>query len=112
MTGGLGRRSFLTGALIGAATVATAAAADAAQSDPVDGRAPAVPFHGVHQAGIVSPLARQSAFLSFDVIAANRAELTDLLRTLTDRVRFLTGGGQPTPVGITGPPVRAVRGRC
>jgi deferrochelatase/peroxidase EfeB len=106
MTKGLGRRSFLTGALIGAATAATAAAvpADAAQSDPVDGRAPAVPFHGVHQAGIISPPARQSTFLSCDVIAANRAELTDLLMTLTDRVRFLTGGGQPAPVGITGPP--------
>jgi deferrochelatase/peroxidase EfeB len=103
MTRGVGRRSFLTGALLGAATAA-AAPASAAESQPADGPAPAVPFHGVNQAGIVSPLARQSAFLSFDVIAANRTELTDLLRTLTDRVRFLTGGGQPAPVGITGPP--------
>ncbi|HEY3610040.1 MAG TPA: iron uptake transporter deferrochelatase/peroxidase subunit [Pseudonocardiaceae bacterium] len=104
MSRGVGRRSFLTGALLGAATAAAIPAADAAQPDLTDGRASAVPFHGVNQAGIVSPLARQSAFLSFDVIAANRTELTDLLRTLTDRVRFLTGGGQPAPVGITGPP--------
>jgi deferrochelatase/peroxidase EfeB len=93
---GVGRRSFLTGALIGVGAAATGSLAAAAE--------PTVPFHGVHQAGIVNPAARQSAFLSFDVIAANRAELTDLLRTLTDRVRFLTTGGQPAPVGITGPP--------
>ena len=36
--------------------------------------------------------------------AANRAELTDLLRTITDRARFLTAGGVPPPVGITQPP--------
>ena len=92
----VGRRSFLTGALIGVGAAATGSRSAAAE--------PTVPFHGVHQAGIVNPVANQSAFLSFDVIAANRAELTDLLRTLTDRVRFLTTGGQPDPVGITGPP--------
>jgi deferrochelatase/peroxidase EfeB len=108
---GLPRRSFLTGALLGAAGVA-GASAGVAHADqpapshdvPLDGTAPAVPFHGVHQAGIVSPAQRQGAFLSFDVIAANRDELTDLLRTITDRARFLTGGGVPEPVGITAPP--------
>ena len=68
------------------------------------GLAPAITFHGEHQAGILSPVARQSATLAFDVIAADRNELTDLLRTITDRARFLTGGGMPEPVGITAPP--------
>jgi deferrochelatase/peroxidase EfeB len=90
----VGRRSFLTGALGVAAAGALARA---------DGPA-RVAFHGPHQAGIVTPVAKQAAFLSFDVIAADRGELTDLLRTLTDRVRFLTTGGTPPPVGITGPP--------
>jgi deferrochelatase/peroxidase EfeB len=42
--------------------------------------------------------------VSCDVIAENRAELTDLLRAITDRSRFLTSGGSPTAVGITAPP--------
>ena len=41
---------------------------------------------------------------AFDVTAADRSELTDLLRALTDRVRFLTTGGSPAPLGITAPP--------
>jgi deferrochelatase/peroxidase EfeB len=106
------RRSFLTGALIGAGAVGAAAtgagslanAAEPADNTPLGGTAPAVPFHGVHQTGILHPVARQGAFLSFDVIAANKAELTDLLRTITDRARFLTQGGMPEPVGITAPP--------
>jgi deferrochelatase/peroxidase EfeB len=102
---GVGRRSFLTGALLGAGVAASGALANAAEpAQAVDGKAAAVPFHGTHQAGILNPVARQSTFLSFDVIAANRTEFTDLLRTLTDRVRFLTTGGTPAPVGITGPP--------
>ena len=55
--------------------------------------------HGPHQTAILHRSQRQSTFLSCDVFAANKAELTDLLRTITDRVRFLTGGGTPAPVG-------------
>ncbi len=106
------RRSFLTGALIGAGAVGAAAtgagslanAAEPTDDTPLNGTAPAVPLHGVHQNGILHPVARQGAFLSCDVIADNKAELTDLLRTITDRARFLTQGGMPEPVGITAPP--------
>jgi deferrochelatase/peroxidase EfeB len=42
--------------------------------------------------------------VSFGVTADGRGELTDLLRTITDRARFLTAGGPPPPVGITAPP--------
>jgi deferrochelatase/peroxidase EfeB len=111
---GIQRRSFLTGALIGAGLTGVAAAgggaavAGAAEPTDVDvptnGTAPSVAFHGFHQSGIITPPARQGTFMSFDVIAGNKAELTDLLRTLTDRARFLTSGGMPEPVGITAPP--------
>ena len=42
--------------------------------------------------------------LSFNVTADGRGELTDLLRTITARARFLTAGGVPPQVGIGGPP--------
>ncbi|MGW1751292.1 iron uptake transporter deferrochelatase/peroxidase subunit [Streptomyces sp. NPDC002092] len=63
-----------------------------------------VAFHGRHQAGIVTPAQRATAFVAFDATAENRGELADLLRTLTDRARFLTSGGSPEELGITGPP--------
>jgi deferrochelatase/peroxidase EfeB len=112
------RRAFLRGAFgagVAGAAVAggavghalrTQGAVPAAVADAlavVDGRLPAVPFHGKHQAGIEPLAGRQTAVVAFDVTAANRAELTDLLRAITDRARFLTAGGVPPPVGISQP---------
>ncbi|MFF7653886.1 iron uptake transporter deferrochelatase/peroxidase subunit [Streptomyces sp. NPDC007983] len=69
------------------------------------GGAPArVPFHGGHQAGILTPPQRATAFVAFDATAEGRTELTEVFRTLTARCRFLTTGGTPDPVGITAPP--------
>ncbi len=65
---------------------------------------PPVPFHGQHQAGILRQPERQTVVVSFDVTAQGRGELTELLRTVTDRARFLTAGGIPPPVGITATP--------
>jgi deferrochelatase/peroxidase EfeB len=104
VTGGLPRRSFLRRAALGAGASTLAlggvtAASAASEDGPV-----AVPFHGVHQAGILREPAGQTVVASFDVIAGNRAELTDLFRSLTGRAAFLTTGGSPTSLGITGPP--------
>ena len=119
---GAGRRSFLRGLVGGAAggivaggvagTAGGYAYRAARPADPsvaaneavVTGRQPAVPFHGKYQAGILPAAQRQTMVVSFDVTAQSRPDLTELLQTVTDRARFLTAGGTPAPVGISGPP--------
>ncbi|MEV0634987.1 iron uptake transporter deferrochelatase/peroxidase subunit [Streptomyces sp. NPDC050619] len=108
------RRTFVRTALgVGAAGAALAGAgfagaelaggrADAAEGTATSGGT--VPFHGLHQAGITTPQQTAAAFVSGDVIADNRAELADLLRTLTTRARFLTTGGTPQDLGVGAPP--------
>jgi deferrochelatase/peroxidase EfeB len=72
-------------------------------ADPAARLAP-VPFHGPWQAGILTRPQPAACFASFDVFAGNRAELVDLLRSLTGVARFLTGGGTPENLGPTAPP--------
>jgi deferrochelatase/peroxidase EfeB len=110
----LPRRRLLTGALgagVGgvAAGAAGAVALNALRGEPAGAGVPApatrsVPFHGPHQAGIVTAKPARSTVVSFDVLADTRAELTDLLRTLTERARWLTVGGTPGNPGIAAPP--------
>jgi deferrochelatase/peroxidase EfeB len=110
--GDLRRRGFLRGAALGVGAAgavaggATALAGSAASAaTPSAGPAkPKAGFHGVHQAGVVEDVQLTTAFLSFDVTAADRRELTELLHTVTDRARFLAGGGTPAPLGITDSP--------
>jgi len=83
---------------------APSAAAAAEDEAVVQGRLPAVPFHGRYQAGILPPPQRVTAVVSFTATAADRAELTELFQTVTDRARFLAAGGTPPPTGIGGPP--------
>ncbi|WP_129298176.1 iron uptake transporter deferrochelatase/peroxidase subunit [Streptomyces lydicus] len=114
---GVGRRGFLRGAALAGAGLAAggAAAADdgphragapALMTGPgtVAGATPPVPFHGPRQASVLAPPRRVTAYTAFDVTAQNRRELAELMRTVTARARFLTGGGIPASVGITGPP--------
>ncbi len=72
-------------------------------------RLPAVPFHGVHQAGILTPPPPAGCFAAFDVTAGGRAELADLLQTLTGSARPLTAGGwaEARDIGTLGPMVPA-----
>ena len=120
---GPARRSFLRGMASGVAGGVVAGAAGgyayrsaradaAADADPaaaanlaeLQGRLPAVPFHGKHQAGILPAPKAATAVISFNATAESPAELTELFQTVTDRARFLTAGGTPPPVGIDGPP--------
>jgi deferrochelatase/peroxidase EfeB len=86
----------------GAAGLAGAFGGRSAQAAPAG--ASSVAFHGVHQAGIVTPPQAHASHVVFDVLASGRAELTDLFHTITDRARFLTAGGHPPEIGIAGPP--------
>jgi deferrochelatase/peroxidase EfeB len=72
-------------------------------ADPA-ARLHAVPFHGIHQAGITTPPPPAACFAAFDVVSDSRSELRELLRTLTDRARFLTRGGTPRNLGLGAPP--------
>lgn len=114
---GIGRRDFLhAGAGLAAGVAATggvsaglgAAAGSAAATSPAAGAGARLrsqpPFHGDHQQGILTPAQRSAAFVALDVTAASRAELADLLRTITERARFLTTGGTPPDPGLTAPP--------
>jgi deferrochelatase/peroxidase EfeB len=103
----LTRRGLLAGATAAAAGAAVATAvgpletvAKAAGASPSS----SYPFEGAHQAGVLTPPQRAAAFVALDVTAANRAELVDLMRTITDQVRFLTKGGSPVEPGIAAPP--------
>ncbi|HEY4022736.1 MAG TPA: iron uptake transporter deferrochelatase/peroxidase subunit [Pseudonocardiaceae bacterium] len=119
---GVGRRSFLAGSLLGAGLAGVAAAgiaggvayagdgAPVKQSDSdaalaaLIGNAPARPITGPHQTAILTASQRQSTVISCDVFAANQNELTDLLRTISQRISFLTTGGYPASLGISAPP--------
>jgi deferrochelatase/peroxidase EfeB len=125
----LDRRSFLTRAGIGAASVAGAgllgqgAAADAAGGTQATGSsqdalladAPivipsgdktlaAVEFHGEHQAGITTPKPPAGMFASFNVTSESRGELIELLKTLTETARFAATGGTPPAPTVYAPP--------
>ena len=102
-TGGFGRRGFLRGAALAGAGLAAGGAAAPPTADAT-GTPPVVPFHGTHQQSVIAAPRGVTAFTALDVTAENRAELGELLRTLTDRARFLTAGGTPPALGITGPP--------
>ncbi|MEV6973604.1 Dyp-type peroxidase [Kitasatospora sp. NPDC093806] len=109
---GSSRRDFVRTALgAGAAGALTLGTGQPAQAAPDPAAAPApravkgkIPFHGVHQAGILNPPPGHGTFLALDVHVADRAALEALLRTLTDRIRFLTGGGTPPDLGPAVPP--------
>lgn len=110
----INRRNLLKGGVAGAVgtavtagLLAAGARADAAAAATASPSAPElVPFHGVNQAGIMTPTPQQryATHAAFDLTAANRGELVGLFQTLTDRARFLTGGGTPPDLGVGSPP--------
>jgi deferrochelatase/peroxidase EfeB len=111
----LSRRKFLQGAVAGAAGTALTGGVliGGAHADSRDGStdpAPAssYPFHGAHQAGVLTPgpADKQAAagYAAFDITATSKADLAELMKTLTGRARFLTGGGVPPDLGVGQPP--------
>ena len=111
----ISRRHFLSGAAAGAVGTALTggvliggAEQDASASDVSAPVADSYPFHGARQAGILTPgpadKQRAACYAAFDVIATDKAELTDLMRTLTARARTLATGGTPPDLGVGQPP--------
>ena len=108
------RRNFLKGAAAGSAGTALAGGVliGGARVDAATTQAPAevssYPFHGIHQAGVLTPgpAAKQSfsCFAAFDSIAASKSDLAGLMRVVTERSRFLTSSGTPPDLGIGQPP--------
>lgn len=99
MTRGLSRRQFLGGAAAGMAVGAGALAIPPAAGASVPSsseRAEVVPFHGRHQAGIVTPAQSRLLFASFDVVTDDRDELVGMLQEWTRAARRMTAG---QPVG-------------
>jgi len=107
-----GRRSFVktalgagaAGAVLAGGGLGLAGNGGSAQAATQTENAAKVPFHGAHQAGIITPTPAAATFVSFDVIAENRADLAELFKTITSRARFLTAGGTPADLGVGAPP--------
>ncbi|MHA3026476.1 iron uptake transporter deferrochelatase/peroxidase subunit [Chromohalobacter israelensis] len=128
----LDRRRFLqglgaTGTGIAMAGLSTSAWARSCPADAMPDTGPEVtsaptstattdayPFHGTHQQGIVTPRPANGMIVACDVLARDRDGLEQLLRTLTERIAFLTRGGTypqgdprypPADSGILGPSI-------
>jgi deferrochelatase/peroxidase EfeB len=102
VTIGLSRRQFLGIVLIGsiAAVEGTSPMASLAAAEGTSAAgarsAASHQFHGVHQAGIVTPQQSRLLFASFDVLTDDRQELVELLQQWTRAARRVTAG---RPVG-------------
>ena len=114
--GGISRRAFLAGAggaAVGGGLLAAAACGDGQEADGGAPGARFVPFAGPHQAGItLEPAPATGLMASFTVLARDRAELSELLRELTDETAGLMEGRPPetrdpafppTDSGLLGP---------
>jgi deferrochelatase/peroxidase EfeB len=112
----LNRRNFLKGTAAGAAGTALAggvliggaqADADAATTASATTEAASYAFHAANQSGILTPPPAEkqacTVVTAFDV-TASKAELADLMQTITTRSRFLATGGTPPNLGLSQPP--------
>jgi deferrochelatase/peroxidase EfeB len=101
----ISRRAFLSGSAVAGAGAAMAGALSPARaSAATDEALRPVAFHGVHQPGVLDPASPVASFASFDVITESHRELTELMRTITERARLLTAGGLPVNLGPAAPP--------
>jgi deferrochelatase/peroxidase EfeB len=108
---GVNRRRLLGYAGAGAAIGAVGFAGGIGTARATDGEAgPGIdryPFHGAHQAGIVTPAQDRLHFAAFDVTATSRAELVMLLKAWTAAAAAMTQGrpvGDGTPLPYDSPP--------
>jgi deferrochelatase/peroxidase EfeB len=87
----LSRRAALKGAGLAAAAAVAAATGTAAATDLRQ------PFHGVHQAGVATPVQDHLAFATFDVAATGRVELASLLAAWAAAAERMAAGEPVAP---------------
>jgi deferrochelatase/peroxidase EfeB len=98
VTRSVSRRAFLGTAGAGALAATVALGADSLASPPAAGASVpkgldvVVPFEGVHQAGIVTPVQDRLLFASFDVVSDDRDDLVQLLKDWTAASRRMVLG--------------------
>lgn len=109
-SGTVSRRHLLgvagAGVLAGAAGAGALGATSAQEDVPAPGDQ-SYPFHGAHQAGIVTPAQDRLHFASFDVTTDSREELVALLEAWTIAAEALTSGrpvGAGTATSYDSPP--------
>lgn len=115
------RRLLLgAGALSGALVLGGTVKADTGTKPLATGKSPESarwqkqPFYGEHQAGVLTPQQASAMLVAFDVLATNADDLQRLMKLLTERIAFLTHGGEaphadaklpPMDSGIMGPDI-------
>ena len=106
MTGDGGRRALSRRGLLGGGAAAAGVAGAIAWGRSDGGAASAAslpasyPFHGSHQAGILTPAQDRLHFAAFDVTTTDREQLVELLRRWTAAAARMTAGD---PAGAVGP---------
>ncbi|WP_413737919.1 iron uptake transporter deferrochelatase/peroxidase subunit [Sodalis sp. RH21] len=106
------RRRWLKGlGAVGGALALRAAPAsaepqpDSPGAQPADARWQRQPFYGPRQSGITTPQQAAMMLVAFDVLAGDKDDLRRLFRLLTERIAFLTTGGQAPAVDEKLPPM-------
>ena len=122
MAGDVNRRKLLMGLGVGTVGAISSPAAYAAPAAPVQDAPPTdasmiaehVPFYGQYQAGITTPRPASGIVAAFDIVVTSLDEVERMLRTLTERISFLTQGGEvplrdpklpPSDSGLLGPTI-------
>jgi deferrochelatase/peroxidase EfeB len=100
----LSRRRFLQiGAAAGGGAVLASAGIHEAPGHAATTGVDFARLEGAHQSAVLSDPSAATTFVSFDVVAGSRAELRDLLRTVTSRLQLLQLGGLPDNMGPAAP---------
>jgi deferrochelatase/peroxidase EfeB len=99
------RRSLLTGmAAAGGMAALTTLGYRSLLAGTDDTTQEKVPFFGIHQAGITTAVPSAALIVTFDVTARTKEELSQLFKTLTDRLEKLTQGWTPPVADPKFPP--------
>lgn len=103
---GVSRRRLIgvagAGALAGVSGVAGWGVAHAREGQSPEGSPLTYPFHGEHQAGLITPAQDRLHFAAFDLTTESRESLVSLLQAWTEAAVAMTsgqlvGGGAPLP---------------